>query len=179
LAGYEDLLKDDHLPGTMRQTAMIRVAVLTIQNQRRLDLTATLKNQGEAEARLSAIETAKATLEQRMAANGAVYTAVGLLQGSSVQSGGQQLYRLTDPATGRTLCYVRIGEAKTVGFLEKFVGVKGDLTSDPNVSFKVIPATEIAIVDPAAVNKSITAQVAPPSLIGTVTPQGQANTGNN
>jgi hypothetical protein len=47
----------------------------------------------------------------------------------------------------------------------QFVGVKGDATTDPQLSLKVITPTTIAAVDPAKVNSSIAADIIPPSLL--------------
>src|SRR5207247_7784393 len=93
------------------------------------------------------------------------YTAVGQLQASTLQAGAGTLYRLTDPANGRTLCYVRSNDAKFGTFLEKFVGVKGELISETQLTVKALLATDIAAVDPAQVTSKVSAQIIPPSLL--------------
>ena len=52
-----------------------------------------------------------------------VYTAVGTLRTSSIQQGGQIMYRLTDPQTGRTVCYLRSDDPKYGTLLSQFIGV--------------------------------------------------------
>src|SRR5262249_1414868 len=93
------------------------------------------------------------------------YTAVGQLEASSLQLGAQTIYRLTDPATGRTLCYIRSNDPKNVAFISRFIGVKGDLVTHPQLSLKAVIAPDISSVDPASVNRSVSAQVVPPSLL--------------
>jgi hypothetical protein len=103
---------------------------------------------------------------------------VGSLQASTLQVGSQTLYRLIDPATARTLCYVRSNDPKFVTFIDNFVGVKGDLVSDPQLTMRVVVASEIATVDPSAVNRTVSAQIAPPSLIS-ARPAEQVTAGRN
>jgi hypothetical protein len=89
---------------------------------------------------------------------------------------GATLYRVTDPANGRTQCYVRSSDPKFPQLLGQFVGVRGELITDAQLSFKVVEATSANVIDPARVNNGITAKVIPPSLSkGAET----ANTGNN
>jgi uncharacterized protein YgiM (DUF1202 family) len=166
LADFKKLVKNEYLPITMRRTAAMRVVSLEVKNQAREELLATRKQQSEADGRLAKIRADRAEIDQRLQAGVTVYTAVGLLQASSVQLGEQTIFRLTDPATARTLCYIRSGDPKYVTFIDKFVGVKGDLITDPQLSLRTVVAEDIAVVDPARVNKGISAQVVPPSLIG-------------
>ena len=70
-----------------------------------------------------------------------------------------------DPANGRTVCYVRSDDGKMVTYMGKFIGVKGDIGTDAQLSLKVISPTDIALVDPAKVNHGVTASVIPPSMI--------------
>jgi hypothetical protein len=44
--------------------------------------------------------------------------------------------------------------------------VKGELTTDPSLGMKVIPASEISAVDPQQVNKTVVAQLIPASIVG-------------
>ena len=57
---------------------------------------------------------------------------------SSLQQGNATLYRLTDPATGRTIVYLRSNDPKYASLLNQFVGVRGDLTSDERLRMKII-----------------------------------------
>lgn len=164
LEGYEKLLAGDLLPISMRRTAEIRAATLRVKNAAKQELLQTLKARQDEQARLAALAAEREALEARLAAS-RIYTAVGVLQASTLQVGNQTLYRLTDPASGRTLCYVRSNEPQYVKFIGQFVGVRGDLGTDPQLTLRVVSATAIMPVDPAAVGRGVTAQVVPPSLL--------------
>jgi hypothetical protein len=113
-----------------------------------------------------ALQAERKELEERgQALDVALYTAVGDLQTSSLQLGNKMLYRLTDPANGRTVCYLRSDDSKYVNFLGKFIGVKGELTTEAQLSLKVITPTDVSEVDPSKVNHGVTATVVPPSMI--------------
>ena len=103
------------------------------------------------------------------------YAAVGQLQASSLQYGSQTLYRLVDPANGRTVVYLRTSDPKTADMIGQFVGVRGELVDDDQLNLKVIPFTDITPVDSSLVNTKIQAEFIPPSMIGHGV---QASTGN-
>ncbi len=105
-----------------------------------------------------------------------IYTAVGTLQPSSLQLGGTLLYRLTDPATGRTVIYLRTDDSKVAGLMGQFVGVKGDASTDPQLALKVVEPSAIEPVDPAKVNTTVAAEFIPPSLLAR---QASATFSNN
>jgi SH3-like domain-containing protein len=176
LAGYEGLLKDDHLPITMRRVAQAKAASLRVKAHARNELLALRKGQQESESALAALRGERTEIQARLTDQMISYTALGTLKPSTVQNGFPTLYRLTDPASGRTLCYVRSSDAKFGAFLEKFVGIKGDLVSDPQLSVKALLANDIAAVDPAEVTRKVSAQIIPPSLL-TARPPAQASTG--
>jgi hypothetical protein len=167
IAGYEVLSQQRNLPVTMRQFTNVRLLTLRAKLKSQEEYLSMVRAQDETDKKLAALRAQREAVEQRMIGNIVVYTAVGTLQASTLQAGSGTLYRLTDPATGRTLCYVRRGtnDSKFGAYVERFVGVKGELTSDPQLSMKVIPATEIVAVDPEQVNKTIVAQLVPPSLL--------------
>jgi len=164
LAAYEKLLAGEHLPVSMRRTAEVRAATLRVKNAAKQELVQTLREREAEQARLAALAAEREALENRLAAS-RIFTAVGVLQASTLQVGSQTLYRLTDPASGRTLCYVRSNEPQYVKFIGQFVGIKGDMGEDPQLTLRVISATGIMPVDPATVGKGVTAQVVPPSLL--------------
>jgi hypothetical protein len=178
LAGYEGLLRDDHLPITMRRVAQAKAASLRVKAHARAELLALRKSQEESESKLAALRGERTEIQARLTDQIIAYTAVGTLKPSTVQIGAQTLYRLTDPASGRTLCYVRSSDAKFGAFLEKFVGIKGDLVSEPQLSVKALLATDVAAVDPAEVTRKVSAQIIPPSLLTAKPPApAQASTG--
>jgi hypothetical protein len=165
LAGYEGLLKDTHLPFAMRRVAMAKAASLRVKANAQSELVALRKGQHETDSKIAALRGERDEIQQRLADKIIAYTAVGNLQPSTLQLGSATLYRLTDPANGRTLCYVRSNDAKLGTFLEKFVGIKGELVSEPQLSVKALIATDVAAVDPAEVTRKVSAQIIPPSLL--------------
>jgi len=104
-------------------------------------------------------------LKDQLNAELQIFAAVGTLQASAVQPGGPTLYRITDPATGRTQCYVRSNDPAYPKLLGKFLGVKGKVLSEPELPFRVIDPTEVAEIDPARVGSNVVAQITPPSLM--------------
>jgi len=166
LSQYTPLSADPALPVTMRHIADRRIAVLKVRANFRKDQIETLKLQAEAKERELALTAENQELTQRIKDNQVtVYTALGTLRISSLQQTGTTMYRLTDPGTGRTLLYIRSNDEKYAGMLGKFIGVKGDITEDTNLSLKVISPTATEVVDVAKVNNTVTATVIPPSLL--------------
>lgn len=95
-----------------------------------------------------------------------IYTAVGTLQPSSLQVGnGPTLYRLTDPANGRTVVYLRTNQPGIADLIGKFVGVKGETSQDAQLPLKVVVSTALEAVDQTKVNGSVAAEIIPPSLL--------------
>jgi uncharacterized protein YgiM (DUF1202 family) len=166
LAGYEGVLKDDHLPISIRRVATAKAASLRVKTHAQNELLALRKEQLDADSKLTAMRGERDQIQQRLADKVIAYTAVGTLQPSTLQVGGNgTLYRLTDPASGQTLCYVRSNDAKFGTFLEKFVGIKGELVSEPQLKVKALIANDITAVDPAEVTRKVSAQIIPPSLL--------------
>jgi uncharacterized protein YgiM (DUF1202 family) len=175
LAGYEGLLKDTHLPFAMRRVAQAKAASLRVKAHAQAELLALRKGQQDTDSKLAAIRGERDEIQQRLADKVIAYTAVGTLRPSTLQIGSATLYRLTDPQNGRTLCYVRSNDAKFGTFLEKFVGIKGELVSEPQLSVKALIATDVAAVDPAEVTRKVSAQIIPPSLL-VAKPTAEAST---
>ena len=114
------------------------------------------------------LEAERKELEEQLAAKAVTaYTAVGELQNSSLQHGNKTLYRLTDPANGRTVCYIRTDDGKFLSLMGKFIGVKGELTTESQLGLKVITPTDAQSVDPAKLNHGVTATLYPASLLPT------------
>jgi hypothetical protein len=94
------------------------------------------------------------------------YTVVGTLRTSSLQHGSETLYRLTDPATGRTVAYIRSNDNKYPNLLGQFIGIRGTMNTDPSLNMKIVDDPTVAeAVDPTKVNSSIAAQLVPPSMM--------------
>jgi hypothetical protein len=93
------------------------------------------------------------------------YTAVGTLRTSSLQAGPQTLWRLTDPASGRTVIYIRSDDSKLTQYIGQFIGVRGDVSTDSQLSLRIITPTVFENVNPAKVGSSVASQIVPPSLL--------------
>jgi len=170
LTGYQDLLKQDALPTSMRRIAESRVATLKLRGEAKADYLTAKAEQQKSMERRQALQAEKQEIEQRIKENQiTVYAAVGTLRPSSLQRGNTMMYRLTDPATGRTVAYIRTNDSKYAGMLGQFIGVKGTINTDTALNMKFIDQpSEAKQIDSAKVNKTITAQIIPPSLVGNV-----------
>ncbi len=161
------LIQNQYLPVQSKIHADVLLQVLVIKNRNREQWLATQKDMALANEKLAKTEQDRTTAQTKVDAGITTFTALGLLQASSVQPGeNQTLYRITDPATGRSLCYVRTSDPKFATFIDKFVGVKGELATDAQLSLKTVTATDIQLVEQAKVNHGVTAQIVPPSLVG-------------
>ena len=163
---YEALAASDKLPNTLHRIAETRLVTLKLREKAATELAAAKAAQEQLHKRQVALQGERKELEEQLAAKGvSIYTAVGELQSSSLQLGNHMLYRLTDPANGRTVCYVRTDDGKILSLMGKFVGLKGEITTDSQLSMKVINPTDFAAVDPAKLNHGVTASVIPPSMM--------------
>jgi len=166
LKQFEAVSKSDALPESMRRVAESRVAVIKARFSAQAELVKLQAGQSDLKQKQLALEAEQQELQKRLAEKTVkVYTAVGTLQPSSLQQGTVTLYRITDPATGRTICYLRSNDNKTLTLLGQFVGVRGSLQEETRLGAKVITPTELTACDPAKVHLSITAQIIPPSLM--------------
>lgn len=164
--GYTKLSAGGLIPDSMRRMTEYRLRVLQPRLENQKTLAALAKANEEAAKRAEAMKAEQAEIEARIAGNRVlVYTAVGTLRTSSLQVGvGGTLYRLTDPANGRTVIYIRSNDDKLVGMIGQFIGVKGDVVGDATIQGNVVNPTAIEPVDPNKVNTSVAAQVMPASM---------------
>jgi hypothetical protein len=166
VAQFEAIHKSDALPESLRRIAEARLLTVKTRQSAQQDLFKVRQNQDELSKRRMALAAEQAELQRRISENTVkIYQAVGTLQPSSLQQGKGVLYRLTDPATGRTVCYVRSLDATQTTQIGQFVGVKGQITEDGRLGAKVLIPTEVTAVDPGKVHQTITAQIIPPSLM--------------
>ncbi|HZL38379.1 MAG TPA: SH3 domain-containing protein [Tepidisphaeraceae bacterium] len=170
LAGYQDLLKQDALDGLMRKVAESRVSTLKLRSEAKGEFLALEEAEKKQAEQQQAMVAERAEIEKQIKDHALItYTAIGTLRTSSLQRGPTTLYRLTDPATGRTVAYLRTNDAKYATLLGQFIGIKGTVTTDATLNMKVVEQpTQATSVDPAKVNTKITAQILPPSLIGNI-----------
>jgi hypothetical protein len=165
LASYEKLLTDPSLPESMRRMADFRARTLKVRVAARDEYLGHMKNHQAAADRRKALDAEREELAENIKRTEvSMYTAIGTLQTSSLQLGTQTMYRLTDPANSRTVVYIRSDDPKYAGMIGQFIGVKGELTTDPALSMKVVVPTDAKQVDPSALYKTLAAQVVPPSL---------------
>ena len=164
---YEFLIATAKLPSSMNRIAETRVATLKLRASAVEKLVEAKAAQLELQKKQMSLKSEQKELQDQVTANGVtVYTAVGELRASSLQVGGKTLYRLTDPANGRTVCYIRTSDPQHAVMLGKFVGVKGEISTEAQLSLKVVATpTELSVVDPAKIHRGVTASVLPPSMI--------------
>jgi uncharacterized protein YgiM (DUF1202 family) len=163
---YQSISGNDQLSDELKNVVTIRIATLKGRLDNKAKLVEVHKLEKLAAARQLALQAEQQELTERLKAEQVqVYTAVGELQPSSLQIGGGTLYRLVDPATGRTEIYVRTSDTKITGMMGQFIGVKGEPTTDPQLSLRVIEPSDAEQVDQSKVNSSVMASIIPPSLL--------------
>ena len=167
LQRYEALARTDKLPESMRRVAEARVPGLQARATAKAEIARLRNGEESLRQKQVALKAEQEELQRRIAERTIkIYTAVGTLQPSSLQRGaGGTLYRITDPSTGRTVCYLRAKDNKPLEQLGQFVGIRGEITQDPRLGARVLLPTEITPIDPGKVHTTITAQIIPPSLI--------------
>lgn len=165
LGEYETLVAAKTLPDSILRIAESRANALKIRLQAQQELAAIRREHAEMAARQQALQAEQAELEQRIQEGGvAVYTAVGTLRPSSLQRGEERLYRLTDPASGRTLIYIRSNDGNLPTLMGQFVGVRGQTANDPVINADVVRPTTVEVVDMNRVGRGVAAQILPPSM---------------
>jgi hypothetical protein len=169
-AGYDKLAKGGLLPDSLRKIAEYKAASLKARADDRAEYLVVKKQQDDMKARVAALRAERDELETRVKQTEIKsYTAVGTLRASSLQQGVQTLYRLTDPASGRTVIYLRTNDSKLGTLMNQFIGVKGTVTDDAQLSLKIIEPTDFESVDQSKLYTSVMSQIVPPSLLPTGT----------
>ena len=169
MAEYEKLASTPGVPEITRKIADVRASTLKVRADARAQLDDAERKQKQFQDRLQAQRAEKQEIEERIKQlDIQIYAAVGTLRTSSLQVGKTTLYRLTDPASGRTVVYVWGTDPKIGEMLGQFVGMKGPMQADSRLNLKVITPTATDAIDPTKVNDSIAAEVIPPSLLGKV-----------
>lgn len=179
LKGYQKLAASDTLPESMRRIAEFKLAALQTRAKMLEDYASVKKNQEDMKSKQMALQAEATELKDRVdKAALSFYTAVGTLRTSSLQYGNGSLYRLTDPANGRTIVYIRSDDAKLASNLGSFIGVRGEVSTDAQRSITTITPTAFEIVDPAKLGQNVVSQFAPPSLLpGVASGAGDAQGG--
>jgi uncharacterized protein YgiM (DUF1202 family) len=171
LAGYQSLASSQTVPEPTRKMADSRAATLKARAEARDQFLAFQKQQQEQEQKMQAEAAERTEIEDRIKKiDIRVYAAIGTLRPSSLQVGNgpaptrTTIYRLTDPANGRTLVYLRTADPKYPELVGQFIGVKGEIDTEPQLNLKVINPTLTEAVDPGKVNGTVAAEIVPASL---------------
>lgn len=166
LKQYTELAKTNQLPESLRRIVDFRIATLTSRSQAKVQVLSVRETQRAMGQKRQALKAEHEELLERIKASDVqVYTAVGTLQTSSLQQGGMTLYRLTDPANGRTVVYLRSNDERMPRMIGQFIGVKGEVVTDQQLSLRVITSTDMQTVDPNKLFTSVAATIVPPSLL--------------
>lgn len=166
LSSYEKLIANAQLPESMRRIADFRVQTLKARAEAREQFLVVARQQEESRKRTEALKAEQEELVQQIKKTEVkVYTAVGALRPSSLQAGPQVLYRLTDPSSGYTVCYLRSDEGKVAGMIGKFIGVNGQVSNEPGLNLRIVTASDVEEVDPNQVFRNVASEIVPPSLL--------------
>lgn len=178
ITGYEQIGTTPGLTDAAKRVVEIRLATLKVRSEALEQLKATQEQQKVDEGKLNSVASEREELQTQLKkVEIQQYAAIGALRPSSLQVARTTLFRLTDPRTGRTLAYVWGIDPKVGTMVDQFVGVRGQLQTDPRLQFKVINPSAIEAVDPAKVNTAYAADIVPPSMMPrqpqatTVTPE--------
>lgn len=177
IAGYTTLAASPELAASLRRIAQIRLNALQDLASAREQLAAIKTFRAGHQEKQQSLEAERTEIQEMIdKTKVTIFTAVGTLRTSNLQPGGGTLYRLTDPATGRTVVYLRSSDDKLLaGQVGQFVGVRGQAVDAANLPLKIIETTDVSRVDPAQVGSAVAAQFTPASLLPKTT--GQANIG--
>jgi hypothetical protein len=162
---YEALITDKQLPPNARKVAEYRSTQIKMRQQALVEMASAKKAQEEAAQKQRDLKAEQEELAARVAAVQVKhYAAVGRLLQSSLQVGGQPLYRLVDPATSRLIIYVRAAKVPVGDNLDKFVAINGQVVSDDAMKLTYVQPELIEAADPKQMNTKIFADYAPPSM---------------
>ena len=166
IASYSDLLKSNLLSGFDKQLAEARLTMLNMKNQNRSEFLRMQAELDKGSDQLAKVRDERARIDQKLDRGITLFSAVGTLQTSTLQNTpGQTVYRLTDPTTGRTICYVRTSDTNMGDLINTFVGVDGPIVTDADMTLKIVNVTKIVTLDPQKINNGVTAQLLPTSML--------------
>ncbi len=146
-ASYEVVAADATLPHSDRQIATARINQLN----RNVQLIESLRQLARTREQLGqrSVDEVMGELRERQTqaeAQRPPYDAVGRLLASAVYDGASlpRLYRLVDPASGRTIAYVDPGAApQAAGHLGAVVGIRGRARFDPALKLRLFDVERI------------------------------------
>jgi hypothetical protein len=162
---YDTLLADKQLPPNARKVAEFRSGQLKLRKEALVEFALAKKAQEEAAQKQKDLKAEQEELAARVAAQKIThYAATGRLLQSSLQIGGQTLYRLVDPANSRLILYVRGGNVPVGANLDKFVAINGKIVKDEAINITYVQPESCDVVDPKEMNSHIFADFAPQSM---------------
>ena len=144
LADYETLHTDPSLTHVDRQIVQTRLAQL----KRQMQLAETLKNVDDFRSALKRRTPLADELEAQ--SRSTRYTTVGQLLTSSVYNGDElpTLYRVVDPASYRTVAYVRPGtKSQATRYLGRLVGIVGKARYDGALKTLIVQADRVDLLE--------------------------------
>jgi hypothetical protein len=169
LTGYRTVAANASLPEATRKNAESRVKLLEIRQDALKSIADANAARQKRAAEQLPLEAEAKEIGQRMAtAEFKNYAAVGTVRSSSLAANGRSLYRLTDPATGRTVVYLDDVEGRAPNLEGQFIGVRGVVTDDPTRQIKLLKPQAIDPVDPADLKTgTVRSALIPASLTAT------------
>ncbi len=165
LEGYNGLLADAQLPPNARKVAEYRSNSLKLRKDTLEQFLATKKVQAEIAQKQQDLKVEHDEIQQRVDQTAVKrYAAIGKLVQSSLQVGQQTLYRLVDPATSRTIIYVRTAEKPLGENIDKFVAIEGTIVTDDAAKLTYVQPKKVDVIDAKQVNIKFFGDYSPPSL---------------
>lgn len=165
LADYQALANGGLLPADKQGIVADRLAKLPGLVQQKQNDLANITARKTAGERIKALGAEGEELKERLADGPVLYAALGELQVSTVQLDGTQMFRLVDPESKRTVCYIR-GDQQKVGRIGRLVAVNGAQSTDPRLGdrMRIITVTEVVDVNRNQLYKTVVAEMMPISL---------------
>ncbi|HEX8342972.1 MAG TPA: hypothetical protein VF624_18870 [Tepidisphaeraceae bacterium] len=167
LAGYKSLVAEKKIPESMLRVAEYRAKGLQIRKDMLSEYQQVRKMQADIAPKQQALKAEGDEIATRLEQNRIKsFAAVGTLRSSALTMGGKTLYRLTDPASGRTVVYVQTEDPDVIKNEGRFVGVRGAVTDDTGRQIKFVQPTAVEQIEPTSVAKGdVTSTLTPPSLL--------------
>jgi hypothetical protein len=169
LSGYKSVAGNKELPSSILQTAELRIRGLNIRKEALAQYLEVKKMQTDMAEKVMPLEAEEDEIAQRLKETQVTrYTAVGTLRSSAIPFNGRPLYRLTDPASGRTVIYVLSNDPTIAKNEGAFVGIRGTITDDAARRIKYIEPTAVETVQPSALAEGkVVSTLTPASLMPT------------
>lgn len=164
--GYTKVSESDGLAESLVRIAEARLQTLKVRSETRVQSAAIEAARTQTGGKLIAVQGEAAEIKDAIKKSELqAFVAAGTIRPSSLQVARTPIYRLTDPQTGRTLAYVWGTDTKITTGEGQFVGVRGEIKTDPRFNFKVITPSAVEILDPRGLHTAYAADISPPSML--------------